>query len=158
MFTFYILATSKVISRQVLTCDCAHSWQLCSATQLGNQAISTMTYYPTRLHCPGTKRTSPWSVPLMLSTRLGINMYHFYKSSIWLALIPCALPIWPPHPSFNGVRYYPMHQFLGLKLSIHICVRARAHVHSRVALALAFSPLCIHCRARAHAHAHARII
>ena len=34
---FYILATSKVRSRHVPTCDNVHQWQLYSAAQLGNQ-------------------------------------------------------------------------------------------------------------------------
>ena len=40
---FCVLATSKVISGRVPTCDNAHSWRLYSAAQLGNQAVSTMT-------------------------------------------------------------------------------------------------------------------
>ena len=43
----YVLATSKVISGRVSTCDSVHSWQLYSAAWLGDQATSTMTWYPT---------------------------------------------------------------------------------------------------------------
>ena len=39
----YILATSKVISRWVLTYDNVHSWQLYSAAPLVDMAASTMT-------------------------------------------------------------------------------------------------------------------
>ena len=42
-YWFCGLATSKVISGRVPTCQCAHIWQLYSAAQLGNQAVSTMT-------------------------------------------------------------------------------------------------------------------
>ena len=44
----YILATSKVISGWAPTCDSAHSWWLSCAATLGDQAISTMTWYPTQ--------------------------------------------------------------------------------------------------------------
>ena len=45
---FYVLATSKVISGRVLTCDSAHSWELYSAASVGNQATSTMIRFPTQ--------------------------------------------------------------------------------------------------------------
>ena len=38
-----ILATCKVISGRVPTCDSANSWRLYTAAPLGNQAINTMT-------------------------------------------------------------------------------------------------------------------
>ena len=40
---FYVLATSKVISWSVLSCDSVHSRRLYSAAPLGTQVISTMT-------------------------------------------------------------------------------------------------------------------
>ena len=40
---FCILATSKVISGWMSTCDSAHSWPLYSVAPLGIQAINTMT-------------------------------------------------------------------------------------------------------------------
>ena len=43
---FYILATSKIISVPVPTCSSAPSRQLYSAARLGDQATSTMTWYP----------------------------------------------------------------------------------------------------------------
>ena len=39
---FYVLATVKVISEWVPTCDYAHLRRLYSATSLGDQAVSTM--------------------------------------------------------------------------------------------------------------------
>ena len=55
----YFLATSNVISGQVLTCDSAHSWRLYSAVPLGDQATSTMKCYPTQSHYPDTEPTCP---------------------------------------------------------------------------------------------------
>ena len=43
MLEVYILATSKVISGRVPTCDSAHSWRIYSAAPLGDQVTSTMT-------------------------------------------------------------------------------------------------------------------
>ena len=57
---FYVLATCKVISAQVLTCNSAHSWQLYSAAPLGDQATNTMTWYPKQSHYPDAEPTSPW--------------------------------------------------------------------------------------------------
>ena len=44
--SFYVLATSKVISGRVSICDSdgAHLWQLYSGASLGNQGASTMTW------------------------------------------------------------------------------------------------------------------
>ena len=39
LLLFYILATSKVISGQVLTCDSARAWWLYSASPLGNHNL-----------------------------------------------------------------------------------------------------------------------
>ena len=43
LLEFDILATPKVISRQVLTCDSAHSCKRYCASPLGDQATSIMT-------------------------------------------------------------------------------------------------------------------
>ena len=43
LLEFYILATPRVISGWLPTCDSAQSWPLYSAAPLGNQAASTMT-------------------------------------------------------------------------------------------------------------------
>ena len=45
----YILATFKVISGHVPTCNSVHSWWLYSVAPLGDQAISILTWYPTPL-------------------------------------------------------------------------------------------------------------
>ena len=39
---YSVLATFRVISGWVLTCESAHSWQLYSAAPLGDQATSTV--------------------------------------------------------------------------------------------------------------------
>ena len=43
LLELYILATSMFISGRELTYDSAHSWRCYSATQIGDQATSTMT-------------------------------------------------------------------------------------------------------------------
>ena len=44
LLLFYILATSKVISRQILTFNSAPSWWLYSVASLGSQTASTMSW------------------------------------------------------------------------------------------------------------------
>ena len=50
LWGFYILATSKVISGRVPTCDSAHSLLLYSAAPLRDQAAGTMTWYLIQSH------------------------------------------------------------------------------------------------------------
>ena len=50
LLVFYVIATSKIMSRWVPICDSAHSWRLYSAASLGHQATGTMTCYPTQSH------------------------------------------------------------------------------------------------------------
>ena len=59
LLELYVLATPKVISGWVWTCDSAQSWQLYNVTPLGNQAASTMTQYPTQLYYSDKELTSP---------------------------------------------------------------------------------------------------
>ena len=79
----YILATSKVISGWVPTCDSGHSWWLHSAAPLRNQAVSTMTWYPTQSHYPDTEPTHPCTIIMMMCTWLGSDKYQFHKSLVW---------------------------------------------------------------------------
>ena len=72
----FFLATSKVISEWVLTCDSAHSWRPYSAVSLGNQATSIMTWYPTQSHYPVTESTS-FPILIMPSACLGSDKYNF---------------------------------------------------------------------------------
>ena len=60
----YILATPKVISGCVPTCDSTHSWRLNSASLLGHQSAGTMT----QPHYPDNELTSPCHTLVMLST------------------------------------------------------------------------------------------
>ena len=46
LLLFYILATSKFILQQVLTCDSPHSWRINSAVPLGEQVSSSIIQYP----------------------------------------------------------------------------------------------------------------
>ena len=80
-----IIATSNVITEWVQTCDYAHSWELYSAASLGNQADSTMAWYPTQSHYPDTELASPLPLLIMPSTLLGgSGKYQFDKSLVWL--------------------------------------------------------------------------
>ena len=92
LLIFYILGTSKVISRQTSICDSAHSWWLYSAAPLENQAIDAMTQSSTHSHysdteltspCPDTELTSPCPILLILS-QAGNCKHQFYKSLVWL--------------------------------------------------------------------------
>ena len=65
LIKFHVLATSRVIFRQVLTCDSAHSWQ-----PLGNHVTSTMTEYPIESYYPDTELTSSYQILLMSSAKL----------------------------------------------------------------------------------------
>ena len=49
-----------------------------------NQAISTITWYPTQPHYPDTELTSPCPILIIPGTWLGSNKYQFYKSLVWL--------------------------------------------------------------------------
>ena len=65
---FYVL----VKSGQVPTCDNAHSWWFYSATPLGDQTTSTITWYPIQTHYPDTEPTSP--CPILIN----------YNADTWL--------------------------------------------------------------------------
>ena len=61
----------------------AHSWWLNSAAPLGNQAVITMTWFPTQSHYPDTEPSSNCPI-VMPSTGLGSDKYQFDKSLVWL--------------------------------------------------------------------------
>ena len=77
LFVVYFLAKSKIISGRVWTCDSAHSWWLYSAVPLVDQAIITMTWYPTQSYYPDTEPTSHCPILIMLSAWLGSSKYRF---------------------------------------------------------------------------------
>ena len=88
LLEFYILAASKVISGWVLTCDSIESWRLHSVAPLGDQAASTMSWYPTQLYYPETGPTSPCPILIMPSTWLWSDMYKLlsywiYSTRVW---------------------------------------------------------------------------
>ena len=58
LLEFYALATSKVVSGWVLTCDSAHSWSVYSAGPLCDEATSNMTLYRTQSHYPDMEPTN----------------------------------------------------------------------------------------------------
>ena len=64
--------------RPLLPCDSTHSWQLYSATPLGNEAAGKMAS-----HTELTIHSLPYPI-LMLSARLGSNDYQIYKSLLSL--------------------------------------------------------------------------
>ena len=71
LLVFFVLETYTVISRQIPTCDSAHSWWPFSAAPLGDQVTSTMICYPAQLHYP-----EPPS-PSLLSTELESDKCKF---------------------------------------------------------------------------------
>ena len=75
---FYVLETSKVVSGWVPTCYSAHSCGLYCGASLGNQTISTMTWYPTQSHYSDTEPTSPCPLLMTPNTWLGSDKYQFY--------------------------------------------------------------------------------
>ena len=77
LLELYVLATSKVISGCVRTYDSVNSWLLYSASPLRNQAAYMMTQYPTQSHYPNTELTSPYSILLMPSSRVGCENDNF---------------------------------------------------------------------------------
>ena len=81
---FYALATSKVKSWRVLTCDSAPLWWLYSAAPLGDQVTSNMTWYSKLSHYPDIQPTSPSSIPITLITWLWGSKCQFYKSLVSL--------------------------------------------------------------------------
>ena len=81
---FYILATSKGHIRMGTDLwQCALIATL-HPSPLGNQAVSTMTWYPTQSHYPDIAPTSPCPIPIMPSTWLVSDTYQLYKSLDWL--------------------------------------------------------------------------
>ena len=105
LLEFYVLEKSKVVPR----CDRVHG----DFIVLRNQAISTMTHYPTQSHYPDTELTSLYALLLMLSIRPGSNNYQFCKSLVWIdresnsrppAQEGCTLPIQAPHRDFTQMH------------------------------------------------------
>ena len=70
LLLFYVLATYKVISGRIQTCDSAHSCHLYTAA-------GAMTYYPTQSHCPNTEPSNPYPILIIPGARLGIHKYQF---------------------------------------------------------------------------------
>ena len=62
--------------------DSVHSWWHYSAAPLGNQAISTRSWYQS--HYSDTKPTSSCPILIMPSIWLGSNKCQFYESLVWL--------------------------------------------------------------------------
>ena len=75
LLLFYALATSMVISGQVLTPDSAHSWRPFSVSPLGDHVTSSLTCYPTHSHYPDTEPTSPYPCLIMKRSWLGNVKY-----------------------------------------------------------------------------------
>ena len=86
LLLFYVLATANIISVSVPTCDRVHSWRHYSASPLGNQAVSNMTWPPTQSHYLDTEPTSPCPILVMPSIWLGSDKYQLCKSLLWILL------------------------------------------------------------------------
>ena len=113
LWQFYLLATSTVIAGWVQTCDSAGSCRFVTVrihgdfkvvAPLGDQAASTITWFPIQSHYPDAEITI--HILVMSSARLGSDKYQFCKSLVWLDWdsnsLPslheaCILPSWPPH-------------------------------------------------------------
>ena len=74
---YYILATFKVISGWVPTCDSAHSWWL----------YSVMISY-SQSHYSNTQLISPCAILIMSRARLGNDKYELYKYLVWFEREP----------------------------------------------------------------------
>ena len=84
-WSFYVLATFKVISGWVLTWNSVHSWWIYSADPLGYPVnVRTIILYPTQSHYPDPEPTSPCSTLIMSSTRLWSDKVKCLKSLVWL--------------------------------------------------------------------------
>ena len=83
LLVFYTIAICIVISRWVSTCDSARSLWVYSAAPLDDHTFGTMTCYTTQLLSPNTELTSPCSILILSSARLGNKMYQFCKSLVW---------------------------------------------------------------------------
>ena len=78
LLLFYVVATSKVISGLLPTCDHSNSWWLCNDAPFGHQASSTMTWYATQSHYPATEPSLSCPPTLiMLSAWLWSDKYPF---------------------------------------------------------------------------------
>ena len=66
---FYILATSRVTSGQVPTCNSTHSQLLYSAPLLGSEASRAIVWLPTQTHYPNTEISSPCPIPVIRLAR-----------------------------------------------------------------------------------------
>ena len=82
LLEFYLLAKFMVISGQVPTCDLKHSWRLDSASQMGDQATSTMHWYPTQSHYPDRANQYVWypNNPECLTRKWRVSIF---KSLVW---------------------------------------------------------------------------
>ena len=83
LLTFYILATSKVISRWVPTCNSAHThctitvlphWQMCPP--------ESWPIFPTQSHFPVTILTSHLAILSISRAKLGSDEHQVYKSLV----------------------------------------------------------------------------
>ena len=63
-----------------------------SAVQLGDQAADTMIWYPTQSHYPDSVQTSPFSILLIQSGKLGSDKFKFGKPLAWLNHAPNSQP------------------------------------------------------------------
>ena len=86
---FYVLATSKVISGWLLTCDSAHWWWYYSygaVVTLGDQVTGVMTWYPTQSQYPDSELTSSFPIWIIQSICLESDTYlllsHWFYSTM----------------------------------------------------------------------------
>ena len=83
LLEFYVLVTSKVISRRVLNYDSVISWQLYNAAPLGNQPAGIITQYPTQSHYLDTELTNSFPILLIPNTSDSIDFISQRFDSTW---------------------------------------------------------------------------
>ena len=113
LLEFYVLATPKVISGCVPTCDSVHSRWLYSAAPLGDQTASILTWYPTQTHCLDTEPTSPCPILMMQNTCRGVGRQeHLHKLELLLQ--------WQQIPFWKPPMWHTFDVFMRLQLAAYI--------------------------------------
>ena len=95
------LQFTSVHDCQIPTFNSAQSWQHYSAAQLGDQAASTKTWYPSQSYYPGTEPTSLCPILIMLSAWLGNNKSQFLGHFVW----PCLFGLFDNPINYQNGRW-----------------------------------------------------
>ena len=101
---------------------CEDSWWLYSVAPLGNQVVSTMTWYLTQSHYPYTEPISPRSFLIMLITWIAIDRYQFDESLVWFdhGFEPTFSHTWDPYSTDSATA--PGHKIGNIYMNIYIYI------------------------------------